>query len=69
MLDTQMLIGSKFVAGAGESDAVLNPKTEAKIVELTDATPAQVDAAVNAAEKAFQYLVAHDARRALGPPA
>ena len=54
MLDTQMLIGSKFVAGAGEADAVLNPKTEAKIVELTDATPAQVDAAVNAAEKAFQ---------------
>src|SRR5262245_21181419 len=54
MLDTQMLIGSKFVAGAGEADAVLNPKTEAKIVELTDATSAQVDAAVNAAEKAFQ---------------
>ena len=46
MLDTQMLIGSKFVAGAGEADAVLNPKTEAKIVDLPDATPAQVDAAV-----------------------
>ena len=54
MLDTQMLIGSKFVAGAGESDAVLNPKTEAKIVDIPDATPAQVDTAVDAAEKAFQ---------------
>jgi aminobutyraldehyde dehydrogenase len=54
MLDTKMLIGSKFVAGAEAPQAVLNPKTEAKIVELPDASPAQVDAAVNEAEKAFQ---------------
>ncbi len=54
MLDTKMLIGSKFVAGTEAPDAVLNPKTEAKIVDLPDASPAQVDEAVNAAEKAFQ---------------
>ena len=54
MLDTQMLIGSKFVAGTEAPEPVINPKTEAKIVELPDASPAQVDEAVNAAEKAFQ---------------
>src|SRR5688572_17680016 len=54
MLDTDMLIGSKFVTGAEAPQTVLNPKTEAKIVELPDASAAQVDAAVNAAEKAFQ---------------
>jgi len=54
MLDTQMLIGSKFVAGTEEPDPVVNPKTEAKIVDLPDASPAQVDQAVNAAEKAFK---------------
>ncbi len=54
MLDTQMLIGSKFVAGTEEPDPVVNPKTEAQIVDLPDASPAQVDQAVNAAEKAFK---------------
>ncbi|HET7211489.1 MAG TPA: gamma-aminobutyraldehyde dehydrogenase [Methyloceanibacter sp.] len=54
MLDTKMLIGSKFVTGTEAPHAVLNPKTEAKIVDLPDASPAQVDEAVNAAEKAFQ---------------
>jgi aminobutyraldehyde dehydrogenase len=54
MLDTQMLIGSKFVAGTDAPEAVVNPKTEETIVGLPEASPAQVDAAVNAAEKAFQ---------------
>jgi aminobutyraldehyde dehydrogenase len=54
MLDTQMLIGSKFVAGTEAPEPVVNPKTEETIVGLPDASPAQVDAAVNAAEKAFQ---------------
>ena len=34
--------------------AVINPKTEETIVKLPDASPEQVDAAVNAAAKAFQ---------------
>src|SRR5215467_13661834 len=54
MLDTQMLIGSKFVAGTETPEAVINPKTEETIVNLPDASPAQVDSAVDAATKAFQ---------------
>jgi len=54
MLDTQMLIGSKFVAGSEAAEAVINPKTEETIVTLPDASPAQVDAAVQAADSAFK---------------
>jgi len=54
MLDTQMLIGANFVAGTEAPETVINPKTEETIVNLPDASPAQVDAAVNAAAKAFQ---------------
>jgi aminobutyraldehyde dehydrogenase len=54
MLDTQMLVGSKFVAGDGASEAVINPKTEETIIDLADASPAQVDAAVDAASGAFE---------------
>jgi aminobutyraldehyde dehydrogenase len=53
MLDTQMLIGSNFVAGTEAPETVVNPKTEETIVNLPDASPAQVDAAVEAAAKAF----------------
>ena len=54
MLDTEMLIGAKFVAGTGAAEAVINPKTEETIVTLPDASVAQVDAAVNAATAAFK---------------
>ena len=54
MLDTEMLIGSNFVAGADTPGAVVNPKTEETIVDLADASSAQVDEAVNAASQAFQ---------------
>src|SRR6476620_10230086 len=54
MLDTEMLIGAKFVAGTEAADTVINPKTEETIVALPDASAAQVDAAVNAAAKAFE---------------
>jgi len=54
MLDTQMLIGSKFIAGSEAAEAVINPKTEETIVTLPDASPAQVDAAVQAADSAFK---------------
>jgi len=54
MLDTQMLIGSKFVAGSEAGETVINPKTEEAIVSLPDASPAQVDAAVEAASTAFK---------------
>jgi aminobutyraldehyde dehydrogenase len=54
MLDTEMLIGSKFVAGTEAAEAVVNPKTEETIVKLPDASTVQVDEAVDAATKAFQ---------------
>jgi len=54
MLDTQMLIGSKFVAGTDAAATVVNPKTEETVVDLPDASPAQVAAAVNAATHAFK---------------
>ncbi len=54
MLDTQMLIGSNFVTGDAASEAVINPKTEETIIDLADASPAQVDAAVDAASGAFE---------------
>jgi aminobutyraldehyde dehydrogenase len=54
MLDTDMLIGGKFVAGNDKPDDVINPKTEETIVSLADATPAQVDEAVEQATAAFR---------------
>ena len=53
MLDTEMLIGSKFVAGTETPDSVINPKTEETIVKLADASTKQVDDAVEAAANAF----------------
>jgi aminobutyraldehyde dehydrogenase len=54
MLETNMLIGSDFVAGTDAPEPIVNPKTEDVITNLPDASVAQVDAAVNAAEKAFK---------------
>lgn len=52
-MDTQLLIGGKFVNGAGESLPVLNPATGGTLATIAEATPAQVDAAVAAASRAF----------------
>jgi aminobutyraldehyde dehydrogenase len=52
-MDTAMLIGSRFEAGAGDKEQVLNPRTGKLIEGIGEASTAQVDAAVNAAEKAF----------------
>ncbi|WLR91233.1 gamma-aminobutyraldehyde dehydrogenase [Shinella zoogloeoides] len=52
-MDTQMLIGSRFEAGTEAEEHILNPKTGGKIVDLPEASHAQIDAAVDAAEKAF----------------
>ena len=54
MLDTEMLIGSKFVAGTEAAEVVINPKTEEAIVKLPDASTVQVDEAVDEATKAFR---------------
>ena len=54
MHDTHMLIGSAFVAGTQAPEPVINPKTGAVITSVPEASLAQVDAAVDAAEKAFK---------------
>ena len=52
-MDTEMLIGSGFVAGDETPEQVLNPRTGAVIQPVGSASDGQVDAAVSAAEKAF----------------
>lgn len=52
-METQMLIGSKFETGSEAGEPVLNPKTGAVIMDLPEASEAQIDTAVAAAEKAF----------------
>ena len=54
MLDTEMLIGAKFVAGTGEPYPVLNARTGETIAQVPEASTAQVEAAVAAADKAFR---------------
>ncbi len=53
-MQTQMLIGAKFEAGTETAETILNPKTEDVILQLPEASAAQIDAAVDAAEAAFK---------------
>lgn len=48
-----LLINGELVAGEGEKQAVYNPATGDVLLEIAEASAAQVDAAVNAAEAAF----------------
>ncbi len=52
-MDTQMLIGARFEAGTETEERVLNPKTGETVLNLPEASLGQIDAAVDAAEKAF----------------
>lgn len=52
-MQTEMLIGGKFVKGEGEGIAVLNPATGTTLATVPEASPGQVEAAVKAAQKAF----------------
>ncbi|MBD9574151.1 gamma-aminobutyraldehyde dehydrogenase [Pseudomonas sp. PDM23] len=52
-MQTNLLINGQLVAGEGEKLAVLNPSLGTTLVEIAEATPAQVDAAVRAADAAF----------------
>ena len=52
-MDTQMLIGSRFEAGTEVAEQVLNPRTGGLIEPIAEASDAQINAAVAAAEKAF----------------
>ncbi len=52
-MDTQMLIGSRFEAGTETEEHILNLKTGETVLKLPEASLGQIDAAVDAAEKAF----------------
>lgn len=52
-MDTQMLIGSRFETGTETEEHILNPKTGETVLNLAEASLGQIDAAVDAAEKAF----------------
>ncbi|PSJ60220.1 gamma-aminobutyraldehyde dehydrogenase [Pseudaminobacter soli (ex Li et al. 2025)] len=52
-MDTEMLIGSRFEKGTEIEEPILNPKTGETILNLPEASQAQIDAAVAAAQKAF----------------
>ena len=52
-MQTQLLINGELVKGEGEKLAVYNPATGEVLVEIAEASAAQVDAAVQAADRAF----------------
>ena len=52
-MQTKMLIGGEFADGEGEPQAILNPATGETIATLSEASKAQIDAAVKAAAKAL----------------
>ncbi|MDF1634467.1 gamma-aminobutyraldehyde dehydrogenase [Mycoplana sp. MJR14] len=57
-METQMLIGARFEAGTESEEHILNPKTGETVADLPEASHAQIDAAVDAAEKAFSTWAA-----------
>src|SRR5271170_4736424 len=52
-MQTQLLIGGRLVAGEGQAETVLDSATGAQIATVPEASAAQVQAAVAAAEAAF----------------
>lgn len=64
-MDTELLIGGKFEAGTETEEQILNPRTGETIVAIPEASTAQIDAAVDAAESAFvQWSETTPAQRA-----
>jgi len=53
-IDTNLLIGDRFEPGEEVSEPILNPRTGALILDVAEASTAQVDRAVAAARKAFE---------------
>ncbi|MBD2836515.1 gamma-aminobutyraldehyde dehydrogenase [Pseudomonas sp. JM0905a] len=53
-MQTKLLINGQFSVGEGEALDVLNPATGAMLVKIPEASEAQVDAAVRAADAAFE---------------
>jgi acyl-CoA reductase-like NAD-dependent aldehyde dehydrogenase len=54
LIPTQLLINEQFVKGEGTLISVLNPSTGTEITQVPEASMAQIEAAVIAAEVAFK---------------
>ena len=54
-ISTSLLVGSSFELGTEAREQILNPRTGALILEVPEASTAQVDRAVAAARKAFDH--------------
>ena len=52
-MQTKLLINGHLVEGEGPAQAVFNPALGRVLVEIKEASEAQVDAAVRAADAAF----------------
>lgn len=52
-MQKKLLINGKLVAGKGDSEEILDPATAKTIAKIPEASPQQVDAAVAAAQAAF----------------
>ena len=52
-MQTKLLINGELVAGLGAAQPVLNPSLGSTLVDIPEATPEQVDAAVRSADAAF----------------
>ena len=52
-MDIDMLIGARLERGTEAAEQVLNPRNGQRIIDVPEASAAQIDAAVAAAEKAF----------------
>jgi aminobutyraldehyde dehydrogenase len=52
-METRQFIGGQFVKGEGPEESVLDPASGAVLARVPEASPRQVEAAVQAAEKAF----------------
>ena len=52
-MQTKLFIDGQFVTGEGEAEIVVDPATGVEIARVPEASPAQVDAAVRAAARAF----------------
>ena len=53
-MQKKLLINGRLVAGQGSVEEVLNPATGKVIARVAEASEGQIDAAVRAAEKAFE---------------
>jgi len=53
-MQTKLLINGQLVQGEGPAQAVFNPALGRVLVEINEASEAQVDAAVRAADAAFE---------------